>query len=194
MPMQNYVRAAAAPESRAPSAWKAFSWDGGMVHRCSQNQWGAGGGTHDTGFATWLLHHNHRYLHLLRWERLMLSDGVLMCNVQEAHAADVPASTKPGFWNLAAPRIEVTDVCNPSLVWRRICHGCNCADAILSGKHGPRQHWMTCIVVLQVVSAPRLCTRTAVPVAEFHVQMSSQSMNNQSTVLACSCGSCSAPH
>lgn len=109
----------------------------------------------------------------------MLSDGVLMCNVQQARTADVPASTKPSFSKLAALRMEVTCVFNPPLVWRHICHWCNCANAILSGKRGPRQHWMTCIAVLQVVSAPRLCTRTAVPVAELQVQMSSQSMKNQ---------------
>lgn len=83
----------------------------------------------------------------------MLSDGPSMCNVQGAHAADVPASTKPGFWKLAAPRMEVTRACNPPLAWRCICHWCNCASATLSGEHGPHQHWMTRIAVLKVVSA-----------------------------------------
>lgn len=97
--------------------------------------------TLNTGSAIWLLNHNHRYLHSSRQKKLMLSDGVLMCNVQEAYAADVSASTKPVFWKLAAPRIEVIHVRNPPLVWRCICHWCSCAGAILSGKHGSWQHW-----------------------------------------------------
>lgn len=187
MSMQNYVRAAAAPESRAPSAWKAASWNGGTVQWGSQNQGQAGVG-HNAGFAMWLLHHNHRYLHLLRWKRLMLSGGALMCNVQGPHAADVPANTKPNFWKLAAPQMEVTHVCNPPLVWRHICHWCNCAHVILSGKHGPDQHWMTCI-------ASCVCTKTlhqdSYPSGWNQVLMSSQSMKNQSMALARCCSFCS---
>lgn len=136
----------------------------------------------------WLLSHNHRYLQLLRWKKLMLSDGVLMFNVQEAHAADIPDRTKNMFWKLAAPWIEVTHVWNPSLVWRHICHWCSCAGAVLSGECGSWQHWVirTAKLSLHQDLAPGK--------AEPQVQFSYQSMKDQYTFPTCCCGCCSTDH
>lgn len=115
MPMQNYMRATAAPESETARAWMAACEMGHGSPGMAESA-----GREGTGFAVWVLHHIHRYSHLLRWKRLMLSDGALMCNGKEPHAAHVPVSTKHRFGKLAAPRMEVTHVCNSSLVWRHI--------------------------------------------------------------------------
>lgn len=123
----------------------------------------------------WLLNHNHRYLHSLRWKKLMLSDGVLMFNVQEALAADAPANTKPMFWKLAAPRIEVICGCDPPLVWGTFATGaavlvqfCQVSMVQQYGKLGLHQEF-------------------AAGKSEPQVQFSYQSMKNQYTFLTCCC-------
>lgn len=187
MPTQNYMRAAVAPRSRA--SWKADCRHGGTVQWGLKNQQGEEENTLNTGSAMWLLNHNYRYLHLLTWKKLMLSDGELMFSVQEAHAADIPASIKTMFWKLEGCQIEVIHVCNPPLVWRHICHWCSCAGAVLSGERGS---WHTGWFVQPSLG---LWNQDFAPEkAEPQVQLSYQSMKNQYTVLTCCCGCCSTDH
>lgn len=103
MPTRSHGRAAAAPESRAPRAWQAA-------------RGGAGGnaspGVAESAGSVRQLHHNRRYLHLLRRRRLTLAAGCV-----PGQRADVPASAQPRFGKLAAPRAEVVRVCDLPLAW-----------------------------------------------------------------------------
>lgn len=121
MPTQNYVRAAAAPESRAPRAWQAASRAGLRLI----------GGVAESAGSVWQLHHSQRYLHVLRRRRLTLAAGCI-----PGQRADSPASTQSRFGKLAAPWTEVVCVCNPPRAWTCLVPGQFPQESVVHVRNG----------------------------------------------------------
>lgn len=182
MPTQNYVRAAVAPRSRA--SWKADCRDGGTVQWGLENQQGEGENTLNTASAMWLLNHNHRYLHLLRWKKLMLSDGVLMFNVQMSQPAQKTCFESWQLLELRSIMSETHLLSGGAFTTGAAVLVQFCQVSVVRGSTG----W------LQQYGKLGLHQNFAPGKAEPQVQFSCQSMKNQYTILTFCCGCCSTDH